>query len=594
MEINLYNTDNLISGLEKIEIDGTLYEHLSQKCGKMFPFILSKKYLLRLEKHESEQETQYFLHSVATSLKVSERILNLDTGITTVKIQYYNGSSESSHIFDSEIFCKFGAKLLLNYGIRFEEKKSEHILQYLIKSESVAPIHRIYSTLGWSNTPNGLPFKSSHAIGRNSETASYSGSMELMPHGTLNAWEEMVRTEVLPNTPMTVVLLLGFASPILAYLNRTYDLGSIMFNLSNSSSKGKTTAAMLGASVFSCPIMNKGTMISYNATENSLVEFISSCKGHTVVLDEVTINSSRDFLRLMYTICNGRSKMRLNGDSTQKDVKDFSSIIISTAEFDLIHQNMSNGIRTRVFELRDAFTSSAENSGNIKRTVMQNYAVAGEKFIRYLIQKTEMIESDYEDSKQELMSHCMKKKELTERIISKLSVISLTLRYVKECFGFHFDESSIKEYLIEIEKEICDEASSEDDLLEIVLQEATCENKNYMKDHQLPQGRCFGNIQEQSEDYVEVQIIDTVFVHLMKKHNILDWKSRLKKLKEKNILQTESDRLYKRITLVSQLGRQKCYCFKIKTEVITIERPTPDIKSATSLADLQLDEDELF
>lgn len=585
MEINLYDTDNLITGLERMQIDEAKYQEFKKRCGKTYPFFLSKRYLFYLEKKGNEPEQQYFLHSIATSLKVLERILDIDTGIASVNIQYFDGNGESSHIFGSEIFSKFGVKVLLNYGIRFEERNCEFLLQYLIKSEAIAPIRKMYSKLGWSDTPNGLPFKSGCTISGNSEAGNYAGSMDLMPCGTLEAWTEIVRTEVLSNVPLSVVLLLGFSSPILSYLNRTRDLGSIMFNLSNSSSKGKTTAAMLAASVFSNPIMNRGTMISYNATENALVEFISSCKGHTVVLDEVGISSGKDFLKLMYTICNGRSKMRLNGDSTQKDIKDFSSIIISTAEFDLIHEDMPNGIRTRVFELRDTFTSSAENSDRIKKAVMQNYAVAGKEFIKYLIIKTKSIESDYEDSKSELISHCIKKKELTERIISKLSVLWVTLKYVTDCFSLEFKESSIKKYLIELERQISVEASSEDNLLEIVLQEIVYDNKKYIKDNRLSGGQCFGKILEDICGFTEVQIIDTVFVNLMRKHNINDWKASLRKLKEKNILQTEPDRLYKRITLISELGRQKCYCFRIQPEVLTSEEVRKNLRIATPVLD---------
>ena len=603
MVVNLYDVDNLITGLERMQIDEARYGQFKRKCGKTFPFFLSRKYLLYLEKKEEGQEEQYFLCSIATALKVSERILDMDTGITTVNIQCYDGSSERSHIFGSEIFSKFGAKSLLNYGIRFEEKNCEYILQYLIKSETIAPVRKMYAKLGWSNTPNGLPFKSGCTIGGNTEAESYSGSMDLMPHGTLKTWIEMVKNEVLTNVPLSVVLLLGFASPILAYLNRTYDLGSIMVNLSNRSSKGKTTAAMLAASVFSNPVMNKGTMISYNATENALVEFVSSCKGHTVVLDEVGISSGKDFLKLMYTICNGRSKMRLNGDSTQKDIKEFSSIIISTAEFDLIHEDMPNGIRTRVFELRDTFTSSAENSDRIKKVVMQNYAVAGNEFAKYLINKIKNIESDYEDSKRKFMAYYATKQELTERIISKLSVLWVTLKYVTDCFSLEFKENSIRNYLMKMEQQISAEAPSEDNLLEIVLQEVALDNKRYIKDHRLPSGQCFGMIWEDIDDFTEVLIIDTVFVNLMRKHNINDWKVRLKRLKEKNILQTEPDRLYKRITLISELGRQKCYCFKIKPEIITekeirkdlaISTPDPVLDHLKLLEELEQVEDDLF
>ena len=158
-----------------------------------------------------------------------------------------------------------------------------------------------------------------------------------------------------------------------------------------------TVAAMLATSVFSNPVLNKGTAITYNATENALVQFVSRCMGHTVVFDEVAISASSDFSRLLYTLCNGRSKMRLNGDATQKPVHEFNSIIISTAEFDLLNDDSPSGLKARVFEIKhNELTRNAENSDNIKRCIIENYAVAGGPFIETVLKTIGNITDDYE------------------------------------------------------------------------------------------------------------------------------------------------------------------------------------------------------
>ena len=121
----------------------------------------------------------------------------------------------------------------------------------------------------------------------------------------------MVKEQISGNTSLELALVLGFASPVLSLLNDSYDIGSLVFNFSNTSSKGKTTAAMLAASVFSNPAMNKGTLITYNATENAIIETISSMNSLTVGLDEVGMSSFRDFSKLLYAICSGTSKKKI-------------------------------------------------------------------------------------------------------------------------------------------------------------------------------------------------------------------------------------------------------------------------------------------
>ena len=156
---------------------------------------------------------------------------------------------------------------------------------------------------------------------------------------------------------------------------------------------------MLATSVFSNPMLNRGCAISFNATENALIQFISSCGGHTVVVDEVALCYSKDFNRIMYSICNGRSKMRLSGDATQKEVTEFNGVVISTAEFSLLNEDTPNGIKARVFEIKDMLTDSAENSDNIKSCIYENYALAGEIFIKLLIHKEDKVFADYETDK---------------------------------------------------------------------------------------------------------------------------------------------------------------------------------------------------
>lgn len=558
-----FNIDD-VKHLGTISIDKEDYERLKRDT-TVFPYVCGECWVGQL----SKLDDAYSITIFATDIKVEKRLVDIDTGVVKLRIRYFDGMAVVERVFDCDILTKVGVKDLYKYGVRFAEEDAYKVVKYLVKSEGSATIIRSYSKLGWSKEGKIKLFRGHSALSTEGvhKGLTYDGQLDLKPTGDLEKWLAMVKTEVLKSTAMTVVMLLGFAGALVSLLNEKKDIGSIMFNLSNKSSKGKTTTAMLTVSVCSSPILNRGCAISFNATENALIQFISSCGGHTVVVDEIALSNSKDFNRIMYAICQGRSKMRLNGDATQKEVTEFNGIVISTAEFGLINEDTPNGIKARVFEIKDTLTDSAENSDNIKSCIYENYALAGEPFVKHLIQKGDGVFEDYEKDKKYLCDKCADKKELSERIFSKLAPIMTTARYVNEIFQMGIDEVMVANYLLNLECQVSAEVKPEERLVEIVRQEVSRNASRYVIDKKTANFcSCCGAVKTLSENKSEIQISQTEFERIMEEHGVNDWKSTLKMLKKQGILQTEGDRLSKRVTLVEAVGRVKCYCFLLKNE----------------------------
>lgn len=578
--VNLFDPETLVKGYGCVALSCEQNNYLIDNI-KTFPYVRTKKYLSKI----TEVKDITFLVTFGTAVWVKEKLIDIDTGKVYLRLGYRVGDDEKEKIFDSSILNQWGIKELLQEGVRFYDRNASDVVSYLIMDEENAPVKYVYSKLGWSITDDSIVFKSGTVHNTNGACESkYRGELQLFPQGRLNNWLQTIRNEVLNNTPLEFVMLLGFASPILAYLNTKFDIGAMMFNLSNRSSRGKTTAAMLATSVFSNPVLNKGTAITYNATENALVQFVSRCMGHTVVFDEVAISASSDFSRLLYTLCNGRSKMRLNGDATQKPVHEFNSIIISTAEFDLLNDDSPAGLKARVFGIKDELTHSAENSDNIKRCIIENYAVAGGPFIETVLKNIGNITDDYERDKKFLISECENIRDLSERIFSKLAVILMTARYFNTTFpDCQVDIEKLTEYILGLEKSITDEINQEDRFIEIIKQEYAKSNNKYILKKYSKAGiddytpsNCVGAAIV-TRDYTEMQMIESEFNRIISAYKIVSVKSILKNLKTIGILQTEKDRLFKRIVLIKALGRQKCYCFRLKPEQNEIKCETPKV-----------------
>lgn len=573
-----------IKSLGTKQITQEEYQEMKRKCKATFPYVFNERWIGQL----SKVDDNYSLTVFATGMRITAKLVDTDTGIMKLRIAYFDGIAEIERDFDCDILTKLSVKELYKYGIRFAEEDAYKVVKYLIKCEASAPVIRSYSKLGWSKYGDVKLFRGQHAFCADGiyKGLTYNGKLDLTPTGNLDKWLAMVKSEVLPSTAMTVVLMIGFAGSLVSLLNEKKDIGSLMFNLANKSSKGKTTAAMLASSVCSNPVLNRGTVITFNATENALVQFISGCGGHTVVLDEVALSHSKEFNRLMYSICNGRSKMRLNGDASQKEVTEFNGIVLSTAEFSLIKEDTPNGIKARVFEIKDELTTSATNSENIKSCIYENHALAGEHFVRYLLQKGDEIFEDYEQDKKYLCDKCVEKKELSERILSKLSTILLTSRYVNKIFDLGINEDEIVEYILDLEHQITTDLKPEERLLEIVRQEVVRNNSRYITDGYTPSS-CWGAIKVKGGQ-TEVQIVETVFEKMMEDYKIFDYTATLKKLKDCQKLVCEIDRLYKRITLLKSIGRQKAYCFILSNDMTERSTKPPQRDVEAELGDVDI------
>ena len=583
------NDSSKFKHLNTIEITEEQYKQFYQLCNPPPYIIFDDKTVGVIIKNKAG----FFIKVFMSYTKVVRKEVNTDTHEATIRIQYFDGLEIREDIFSSEILTKNGIKELLNKGIRFDEKDSSFVIDFLLKSESLADTIKSYTKYGWLHIDNELIFLSNQPIGNNELISKYvcQDTLYLTPTGSLEIWTDMVKNEICNNIPLEFVLVSSLSSPLLALLNMSYDFGSIVINFANTSSKGKTTAAMLAASVFSNPQLNRGTAISFNATENALQEHIAKCNGLSVIIDEAAVSVSLNLQKLLYSFSTGRSKMRLNGNSTQKLVKEFSSIIFSTAEYNFISDESPDGLRTRVFEITDTLTKNATNSDNIKKIVIKNYALAGNIFIKHLISIGEdKIISDYELTKAELIKqysgsqNSPDNKGITERILSKLAIILLSAKYSNEVFNFKFNTEKLTTFMIDITNKIVNIPSPEEELLAIVYEDVLKNFKKYRCSYTFIKevfgiktldevnlsvftNGIVGLIRNSKEEgFFEICINEFYFKKLMNRSGIEDFRKRLKNLRAEGRLVAQKDRQISKVCLVENMPKANAYIFKFTIE----------------------------
>lgn len=594
---------SLSKKFQKVDISEEEYQTIIHTLKTHYIVDKENNFIGVVKKNKYSYEIRYIM----TYCKVLRKIIDIGTKQIKIEYEYHNGIEIDTVKLDGESLSKFGLKTLFSYGVRFNETDIDEVNKYLMNTDMKAEIVYGYSKLGWDKIDNNLVFRYNHLITNEqlSKEYIYNGSLCLNHKGTLDEWCNMIQNEVCGNIPMTYLLMASFSSPLLSMLNYTHDFGSVLFCLCNSSSKGKSTTAMLCASIYSSPVLNKGVAISFNGTENALQEFLSQINGLSVVFDELGASTISNLERVLYSFCLGRSKLRLNGDASLQDVKEFSSVIFTTSEISFISEKSMDGIKTRVFQIEDTLTKNAQNSDNIKNIVMQNYGVAGNEYLQMLVNKgQEIIEADYQKYKDMLIKNSKEldeklqvkgsniltdstlaayeqKKRLTDRILSKLAIVVQAAEYAKELFNFNIEISDMIDYSLNLTNAIESAQTPEDELLTIVHEDFVKNIRKYKMNYPFAL-KIFGKRKAEaidynsinigyvglirlsaSDNYYEICVAKNYFEQLMKNNQISDFRKRLKNLRASGILVAEKDRLVVREKIIEIIDL-KVYIFRFQ------------------------------
>lgn len=573
-----------IKNFKTVTLSQEQYEQLKQEPEYYPPFYLSDDMLCYVDVSESKGNISVSLIPIATYIKVVERQRNISTDEYTYLIVIKNDGVSTELILKGEELITLNFKNLMAYGFLFEEQYSKLVQKYLVQSANEAPMKTVHSTLGWIDENTYL---SNNVYSRKDIQSEYIGNTEFTPKGSKETYIDFIKNNVLEHIPLLFVWLLGFASAILSYINRFRDIGCLLVGLNNLSSKGKTTAAMLETSVTSNPVFDRGLMTNFSGTSNAILGYVSLFNGHTVALDEVATNEAKNTRKLLYQLCSGRERKRLDTSGELKYTAEFSSIVLITGEFSIIDETASNGIRARVFEITEELTESAEHSNIIKQTVLANYGLLYDEFLNYFITNLEDVLDDY-DTLVGVLKRDFNgvKGELTDRVLEKLAVIYLTAYYVKDCFNLDIDIEKIKQYIYKLEFNVNNEADISEKAFETVMQYISKHSGKFLYGQE-------GKITQRGSNY-EVAILKTVVEEILKTNNYENNKVIYNKWSQKGYLLSEKDRFYKRVVISNDLPKQACFVFNIKNDSLTpcekiVRENIFESKSSDNLDDIEIE-----
>lgn len=372
-------------------------------------------------------------------------------------------------------------KDLANAGIDVTRKNFDYFVESINMQEEAylrnQQITFCYSYLGWIETTmlnfegrKELCYRGHKLITATSSTKQlYQGNFHITPKGSYDTWKAMVVEHVTPYIPMSIALLCSLSSVVSGLLCTRFPIGNGILNLCAISSSGKTTSAFLDTSVSGEPftvvrkvldennneVCKLSLLQSFSATDNALIGKLAGMQGVPIIIDELGKYKGNDITSLVFDLFDGNSKARMNKDLSVTELPGFHGTIITMGEFSIFEKckKKIEGIRNRVFEMKDKLTVSAEHSEIIKTTCVENNGFAAPILAKYILQNggVDMILKKYETWRIRLKDE-LPKVDFGDKFIDTFPALYLTTAEIaKEALDIEFKVEEIvayfKEYL---------------------------------------------------------------------------------------------------------------------------------------------------
>jgi hypothetical protein len=195
----------------------------------------------------------------------------------------------------------------------------------------------------------------------------------------------------------------SFVSPMLSPLqNRIINL-----HFWYASGSGKTAMLKFALSIWGDPLKLMG---NFNSTAVGLERRAGTLKHLPLGLDELQVLNEKRLSSstIVYSLGNGYGKTRGAKNGGLQEVQTWLNSIISTGEQPITNETSMDGVNTRVLEVYGQPIEDVKYGRYVHQISEDNYGFAGEKFIRFLIEKVLVVKGklsgDYSRLRSELKS----------------------------------------------------------------------------------------------------------------------------------------------------------------------------------------------
>lgn len=287
---------------------------------------------------------------------------------------------------------------LAQIGISVTSSRAKHLaeflndLQYCSNNIFTIQYTDLYKKPGWTSSTCGkfiVPPGDGEVFIVQNNGFDYKSAYS--SKGNKDDWINLFKKVFATNHNVRLTLGFGSAAPILYPCRaRNFQLGLVA-----KSGSGKSALATFAVSTFGNPEKIRRT---FNSTGNSMDASAENFNDLFSWNDEFQSASKylkENFQQQIYNYAEGKTRQKLNRDSTQKTVEEFRGTRIYTAEENIVPKNTTQGAFARCMELncKDVFEDSF--AVFIHKFVQDNYGHFLQDWVNFIISNKDKIVSSY-------------------------------------------------------------------------------------------------------------------------------------------------------------------------------------------------------
>jgi len=527
-------------------------------------------FLKEFNKKTEEEEVK----RIGKMIRIKAIHQDIETNDVEWELEFFNYDQIKTAMISRENLQKNKLTQLVNIGCDIIESNVVAVQNFLRFQEDFAAYKNTHKQLGWAILEEKEVFKHYSLNGTDTEST-YNGPFVVEPKGTFEGWEKTIINEVLPSVPLTLALIAGFASPVVAWIAKDFDLEVILFHIYGDSTMGKTTAARVFVSPFGAPTTKTGgTLVKWNGTANGIIGQLVNNLGVPIAIDEASMNKMKDFTEMIYTLAEGVEKARMTKTLTNRERRRWAGVLFSTAEHPLMEKtNFNSGLQVRLMEIGNVkWTSSGEHANNLKENLLANYGHAGSRFIDYtLTLGKETVIDLWRKWQKKCMESMPDKDNLSDRIADKFALIMMAGDMVQDCFGWDMQLDEVLGMLIEHDQKSVGQRSVGDEAYNQFIGLVKQHRSKFITKFRDEKGtECWGRINVKNNGKVEVEILTNVFRQKMGELGFENFDVILEGWKGKGFLDHDSNKYTRKRSVIEPKKRQNYYCIQLPKDNVSL------------------------
>ena len=376
-------------------------------------------------------------------LIMSERFVSMQDHTERVKLSCVRDGMWHEHTVDRAVIANTRRIVeLANWGFPVTSSNDREVVDYLADYEATnidyLGVSRVTTHLGWQGTGFGEGFLwgrkligGQGVVFQGADAGDEQIADGFHASGTYEEWVAAAKT-VCSYPRVLFCLYAAFVPPMLPILN----CPNFIVDLSGRTSRGKTTALRLVASVWGKPDEQApdGAMASWDSTSVRIERALSVLQNLPLILDD-TKRAKQDGLvaKTLYAAASGQGRGR--GSKVGLDrTGHWRTVLFSSGEARAVSFTNDEGTRARTITLWGApFGELSQEAGKalvdgLTAQIQLSYGHAGPRFLEWVINNREK-SPEWREMYKERVQHftrLMSGSRVSGRIASYLAAISLT------------------------------------------------------------------------------------------------------------------------------------------------------------------------